>query len=114
MLDLYADERRLPAVDPDGRGLLVSCGGALELARLGLAVAGWDAQVHRFPEPTRPKLLARLTVAGRREPDAALLERVRAAEHRRTERRPFGPGPVPGGALDDSSPRPGATGSTPR
>src|SRR5829696_5918752 len=77
VLDLYADrERGLPAMDPDGRGLLVSCGGALELARLGLAVAGWAVAVERFPDRDRPDLLARLTARGRREPDAALLDRA--------------------------------------
>ena len=38
VLDLFADRtRQLPALDPDGRSLLLSCGAALELARLGLA-----------------------------------------------------------------------------
>jgi nitroreductase len=43
-LELYADRSRaLPAIDPDGRALVVSCGGALYLACLGLAAVGWSA-----------------------------------------------------------------------
>ena len=102
VLDLYADsERRLPAIDPDGRGLLMSCGGALWLATLGFAVAGWNVEVDRFPDQARPELLARIRVVGRRQPDEGTVESARAAERRRTERRPFGSGPVPSEQLDE-------------
>ena len=41
-LELWADRRRqLATADLDGRALLVSCGGALHLAGLGLAAQGW-------------------------------------------------------------------------
>jgi hypothetical protein len=101
VLDLYADrERQLPAMDPDGRGLLLSCGGALWLATLGFAVAGWQVAVERLPDPHRPDLLARIRVTGRRAPDQEVLELARAAERRHTERRPFAPDPVPVELLD--------------
>ncbi len=100
-LSLYADRRRqLAAADPDGRGLLLSCGGALELARLRLAAAGWETDVQRVPDRDRPDLLARVRVTGRRNPDPLTLERARAAERRHTERRPFRPDPVPAELLD--------------
>lgn len=101
VLELYADrERRLPAMDPDGRGLLMSCGGALWLATVGFAVAGWRVAVERLPDPTRPDLLARIRPTVRETPDEATLELARAAERRRTERRPFAPGQVPADLLE--------------
>ncbi|HEX6756747.1 MAG TPA: NAD(P)H nitroreductase [Mycobacteriales bacterium] len=101
VLDLYADaDRRLPAVDPDGRGMLVSCGGALWLAVLGFAVAGWETAVERMPDPDRPDLLARVRATGARRPTAETVELARAAERRHTERRPFDPAPVPAPLLD--------------
>lgn len=100
-LSLYADRRRqLATADPDGRALLISCGGALALARLRLAAAGWDTEVDRMPDRARPDLLARIRVTGRRQPDQLTRERAVAAERRHTERRPFRPDPVPAGLLD--------------
>ena len=65
VLELHADRsRQLPALDPDGRSVLLSCGAALELARLGFAASGWRTEVDRLPDPDRPDLLARATVAG--------------------------------------------------
>jgi len=95
-LELFADRaRQLPALDPDGRSVLLSCGAALELAQLGFAVAGWRTEVDRLPDPARPDLVARIRPVARVAPDAATVERARAAERRRTERRPFRPDPVP-------------------
>ena len=99
-LSLYADRtRQLTAADPDGRAVLISCGGALSLALLRLAAAGWETAVERLPEPGRD-LLARIRVTGRSEPDPLALERALAAERRHTERRPFRPQPVPAELLD--------------
>ena len=94
-LSLYADRgRQLAATDPDGRAMVISCGGALSLAVLRLAAAGWETAVERVPEPGGD-LLARIRVSGRSEPDLVVLERATAAERRHTERRPFRPEPVP-------------------
>jgi nitroreductase len=90
VLELDADRsRQLPALDPDGRSLLLSCGAALELARLGFAAAGWPTEVDRLPDPDRPDLLARIHTLGRTAVQPATVERAKAAERRRTERRPF-------------------------
>ncbi|HEY7101445.1 MAG TPA: hypothetical protein VH573_07380 [Mycobacteriales bacterium] len=96
VLELYADRsRQLPALDPDGRSMLLSCGAALELARVGFAVAGWRTEVDRLPDADQPDLLARIHVVGRTAVEPATVERARAAERRHTERRPFLVEPVP-------------------
>jgi hypothetical protein len=101
-LELYADRtRQLPSIDPDGRGLLVSCGAALWLAQLSLTAQGWPAGVQRFPDPARPDLLARIHVGAWCPPEARSRNLVVAAEGRRSERRPFGPEPVSAEILDE-------------
>jgi nitroreductase len=96
VLELYADRtRQLPALDPDGRAVLLSCGAALELARVGFAAAGWRTEVDRMPDPVEPDLLARIRPVGRTEVDASTVERARAAERRQTDRRPFRTEPIP-------------------
>jgi hypothetical protein len=101
VLSLYADrDRQLAAADPDGRAVLISCGGALALVLLRLAAGGWETEVDRVPDPAVGELLARVRVTGRGDPDRVVLERAVAAERRRTERRPFRPDPVPAELLD--------------
>jgi nitroreductase len=100
-LELWADRRRqLATADMDGRALLVSCGGALYLAGLGLAAQGWRTVTERLPDPAEPDLLARVRVVGRRRADGRVPRAAAAAERRRTERRPFGPGVLSAGLLD--------------
>jgi nitroreductase len=90
VLELYADRaRQLPALDPDGRSVLLSCGAALELARLGFETAGWRTEVDRLPDPDRPDLLARIRPVARMAVDGSVVARALAAERRHTERRPF-------------------------
>jgi nitroreductase len=90
VLELYADRsRQLPALDPDGRAMVLSCGAALELARLGFAAAGWRTEVDRLPDPDDRDLLARIHIAGWTAVEPATVVRARAAERRHTERRPF-------------------------
>ncbi|CAA9227094.1 MAG: hypothetical protein AVDCRST_MAG41-959 [uncultured Corynebacteriales bacterium] len=98
VLELYADRsRQLPALDPDGRSMLLSCGAALELARLGLAAAGWESAVDRTVEGD---LVGRIRPTRRVPVPAETVERARAAERRQTDRRPFRPEPVPEGLVD--------------
>ena len=100
VLELYADRsRQLPALDPDGRSMLLSCGAALELARLGFAAAGWRTEVDRLPDPDRPDLLAWIRPVARAAVDGSVVERAEAAERRHTERRPFLVDPVAGDAI---------------
>jgi nitroreductase len=79
--------------------MLLSCGAALELARLGFAAGGRQTEVERLPDPDRPDLLARIRPAARAAVDATVVERAEAAERRHTERRPFLPEPVDDGTI---------------
>ncbi|MFL6127913.1 MAG: Acg family FMN-binding oxidoreductase [Mycobacteriales bacterium] len=101
VLSLFADRsRQLTAADPDGRAVLLSCGGALSLAVLRLAAAGWMTVVDRLPEGAGG-VLARIRVVGRSDPEPVMVARATAAERRHTERRPFRAEPVPAGLLDE-------------
>jgi nitroreductase len=95
-LDLYVDPaRRLPVLDPQGREQTISCGASLQHARLALVAGGWGVQTLRFPDPDDPGHLARLWLVGRVPPEERDLRLADAASHRRSDRRPFAPGPVP-------------------
>ncbi|GAB2813866.1 Acg family FMN-binding oxidoreductase [Lentzea nigeriaca] len=99
-LHLYADlARNLPAIDPLGADLVVSCGAALHHLRVGLAALGWKAVVHRLPNPAMPDHLAAVEFEERepREPHIAL---AAAIPRRRTDRRAFSSWSVPDGIID--------------
>jgi nitroreductase family protein len=99
-LELLRDRQRALAVtDPQGRQLLLSCGAALHHARIGLAAAGREITVARFPDPDSLELLARIDVRGRCEPDTQVRRLRGAIPRRRTDRRGFGATPVPEAVL---------------
>jgi nitroreductase len=61
-LEVHADPTRWSQVlDPAGRQMLISCGCALFNARVSLAAAGFLTHVQRFPDPSRPAILACVT-----------------------------------------------------
>ena len=99
-LDLYADPgRRLRAIDPDGREMLISCGAALFGLRLGIRHLGYRAAVELLPDPGHPSLLARVRL-GRQAPlSAEEWQMLAAVPHRHTHRGPFSPEPIPPGLL---------------
>jgi nitroreductase len=97
---LYSDPARaLPAVDPGGRELVISCGAALFNLRLAVRHYGY-AETHRAADdPSDPDLLAVLTAGdatpANREEEALF----GAIARRQTERRPFANLEVPGAVL---------------
>ena len=98
-LELYADPRRLlPATDPQGDQLVVSCGAALHHAQIAARGLGWEPQVTRLPGGPDMDLLARidLTPAPRTPSGLAALELLR---ERRTDRRHCTSWPVPDARL---------------
>jgi nitroreductase len=98
-LHLYADRTRsLPAVDPLGADLIVSCGAALHHLRIGLAALGWQAIVHRLPNPAAPDHLAAVEFEAR-EPNRAHVALASAIPRRRTDRRAFSSWEVPDGII---------------
>lgn len=99
-LELFADRtRHLAALDPLGRALTQSVGAALFDARVAVAAAGRAARVDRLPDPADPGLLAVLRpVDGPADPALAALGP--AVPRRRTDRRHYAPGRVPGDLLE--------------
>jgi nitroreductase len=90
VMELAADqERRVPAIDPDGRLMLLSCGGTLHHAVTALAAAGWATTVDRLPADA-PDVLARVRIEEPAEPDPAAQALIDAVGRRRTDRRAFG------------------------
>ena len=95
IVHLYADgSRQLPATDPHGRDLLISCGAALDHLLVALASLGQGARVRRMPNPAQPGHLATVepfphSATGDDEALAAAISR------RRTDRRRFSSWPVP-------------------
>ena len=94
---LYADRsRRLPAFDPLGRELTLSCGAALFNLRMAARHFGFDVAVDVLPEGPGADLLARLHLRAPRPalPEERLL--FQAIRHRHTVRTPFVEATVPG------------------
>jgi nitroreductase len=88
-LELHAvNDRRLRALDPTGRQMVISCGCALFNARVALA-ADRVVQVDRVPDSAKPDLLARLSVLDEPAPWTPLVRLEPAIERRHTNRRDF-------------------------
>ena len=99
-LDLYADPaRRLQAIDPAGREMLISCGAAVFGLRLGLRHLGYQAAVELLPDPDHPGLLARVRLGREVPPTAQDGQMLAAVPHRHTHRGPFTSEPMPPGLL---------------
>jgi hypothetical protein len=86
-LEVRADRsRRLGYLDPDGRLMHISCGAAIEFARLAVRAEGLDCTVELLPDPADVDLLARVVVGAGL--DTSALERglVQAIARRYTDR----------------------------
>jgi nitroreductase len=98
-LDLYADRSRiLPKADPDNRDLLLSCGASLNHCVIGLAALGWQAKVHRFPDPGEMDHLAAIELHPHPAADVDVTLAA-AIPRRRTDRRHYSAWPVSPGDL---------------
>ena len=96
VLDLWADRsRQLAVLDPDGRQLHLSCGAALEHARVSARALGVDVAVTLLPDPSRPDHLARLVLTLGGEASTDETELADAALRRSTHRSPFASHRVP-------------------
>lgn len=95
-VELYADRScALPAIDPDGRELLISCGAALFQLRIALRHFGYAAPATLLPDPRVPDLLARVELGDWHHPSQQEEELFHAIITRRTHRHRFEPIVVP-------------------
>lgn len=95
VIKLFADfDRRLPANDPGGRDLLISCGAALHHFLVALAHEGHDAYVTYVPDLGDDTHLATITVTDA-PPDPVTARLFSAIERRHTERRRMSYRPIP-------------------
>lgn len=93
-LHLYAEpDRQLHSTDPDGRDLMISCGVALNHCVIAFAASGWQAKVHRFPNPADHNHLASIELT-RHSPTEADVALAAAIPRRRTDRRHYTSRPV--------------------
>ncbi len=99
VIELYADQRRKLRVDPVGREMLISCGGALFGLRLAVRSLGYVPVIELLPDPARLRLLAQVRL-GAAVPMTGIERRMlEALPHRHTHRGPFAPDPLPAGLL---------------
>jgi hypothetical protein len=101
-LNVFADRtRQLRVLDPTQRQLIISCGCAVMNARVSLASSGLGVEVERFPDPTRPDLLARITTTDETVPALDPLRGLDSViELRQTNRRRFSDDPVPAEVIE--------------
>ena len=111
-LDVWVDRtRQLTVLDPTSRQMIISVGCAIMNARVSAAGDGIGLDVRRFPDQTRPDLLASLVATpGPVDSELAVLDHV--IELRQTNRRQFADDDVPTeviGALEHAAEAEGAS-----
>ncbi|MGX6607367.1 Acg family FMN-binding oxidoreductase [Micromonosporaceae bacterium Da 78-11] len=100
-IDVLADPgRRLEALDPSGRELLISVGAALFTLRLAVRNQGWIPELTVFPDPGAPELVARVLPGRRAAPSSAVRALAAAVTQRHTNRWPFDEAVVPADAVE--------------
>jgi hypothetical protein len=94
-LELWADrDRTLPVSDPDGRNLVISCGGALHYAAVATQALGAEPQVEYLPDGPSSDFLARIRMVPN-HPTADAVAHLNLLVARHTDRRRFTSWPVP-------------------
>ncbi|WP_406230375.1 Acg family FMN-binding oxidoreductase [Nocardia sp. NBC_01009] len=89
-LHLYSDtDRQLPAADPRGRQLVISCGAMLHHVRTVFAAYNWHTDVVRLPDPEQPQHLAAIGFRPWPDPPAEIRACSNAIHHRYTDRLPM-------------------------
>ncbi len=100
-VQLYVDRlRQLPAEDPVGRNLVISCGAALHHFAVAARALGWRTSTSRLPGGLESALLAELWLRPAHRPVTADGD-IAVLRERRTDRRRFTSWPVPSQLLDD-------------
>lgn len=87
--------RRLAVIDPAGRQLHLSCGAAIEYARLAVRSTGRACRVRLLPRPAEPDLLALLTVGPPEPPTREERRLFEAIPDRHTYRGGYDSQPLP-------------------
>jgi nitroreductase len=99
-VELLADgTRKLASLDPSGREMLISCGGALFGLRLAVRSLGHVPAVSLLPDPGQEDLLARVYLGPALPITAAERQLLAAVPHRHTHRGPFSADPLSAGTL---------------
>ena len=100
VIELHADRSRsLHAIDPTGREMLISCGGALFGLRLAVRGLGYLPLVQLLPSSSEYDLLARVWLGASIPMTAGEGRLLAAIAHRHTHRGPFSADPLPPGLL---------------
>jgi hypothetical protein len=100
-LDVLADpQRQLAVLDPKARQMYLSIGCAMLNARVSLAGSKVPITTSYLPDPTRPKLVARVTATAVAPVDAELESLEPFIQRRQTNRRQFDADPVPRDVVD--------------
>src|SRR5262245_21033469 len=99
LLELDKD-RWLPATDPDAHGAILSCGAALELARLSLQANGWVVDIHERTDQVSDQLVT-LVITDRIAPNSGAQALIANAANRCSDRRPLDGTPALGDFIDE-------------
>jgi nitroreductase len=101
-VDVFADlSRRLEAVDPRGREMVLSVGAAIFNLRVAMLAHGRQPLVAALPQPEQEDLLARVTLGPPVQPDQTVRALDQAISRRRTSRQPFADVSIPAEVLAD-------------
>ena len=99
-LEVRADpERQLAFIDESSRQMHMSCGAAVEFARLAIRALGYSCIVRLMPRADDPLLIATLTLGSTSLPGPLEQRLYEAAPRRYTDRGPYDDQPVPDALL---------------
>ena len=110
-LEVRADPaRQLSFLDDSSRQLHMSCGAAVEFARLAIRALGYSCVVRLAPQADDPLLIATLTLGTRADARPGERRLYDAAPRRYTDRGPYDDKPVPPDVLTRMSDAAGEVG----